>query len=256
MTVPAPSGRASRVTYANLSIVQFKTAPPFSSGYGETSVPPPAKLIRSGALLRRICIARATGAPALMLIYREGRESLAAPRGPPEPSGPWYRATPNQPVGFEAGMTRRYENPALTVDAVWIRSGKVLLVRRGKPPFRGFWAFPGGFVELHETVEEALVRELREETGLSGHPVKIVGVYSGRTGTHGSLRRPWRSWSGAGWESPWATTTPPQLPGSPFTRLARWPSITSRYLADARRLYRSRSQRRGRRRTTVSFRPG
>lgn len=72
-----------------------------------------------------------------------------------------------------------YENPALTVDAVWLRSGKVLLVRRGRPPYRGYWAFPGGFVELRETVEEAVVRELQEETGLAGRPVALVGVYSG-----------------------------------------------------------------------------
>jgi 8-oxo-dGTP diphosphatase len=76
-------------------------------------------------------------------------------------------------------VRRRYESPALTVDAVWIRSGSVLLVRRGRPPFRGSWAFPGGFVELQETVEAAVVRELREETGLVGRPLKIVGVYSG-----------------------------------------------------------------------------
>ena len=76
-------------------------------------------------------------------------------------------------------MSPRYQNPALATDAVWIRSGKVLLVRRGRPPFRGFWALPGGFVELRETVEEALVRELREETGLVGRPAGIVGVYSG-----------------------------------------------------------------------------
>ena len=76
-------------------------------------------------------------------------------------------------------MSPHYENPALTVDAVWIRSGKVLLVRRKHPPFRGYWALPGGFVELRETVEEALVRELREETGLIGRPVRVVGVYSG-----------------------------------------------------------------------------
>jgi 8-oxo-dGTP diphosphatase len=76
-------------------------------------------------------------------------------------------------------VSRRYENPALTVDAVWIRAGKVLLIRRRGPPFRGFWAFPGGFVELRETVEEALVRELKEETGLVGRPRKIVGVFSG-----------------------------------------------------------------------------
>ncbi len=73
----------------------------------------------------------------------------------------------------------RYENPALTVDAVWIRRGRVLLVRRGRPPFVGQWAFPGGFVELRETVESAVVRELHEETGLSARPVGIVGVYSG-----------------------------------------------------------------------------
>ncbi|MGA9838956.1 MAG: NUDIX hydrolase [Thermoplasmata archaeon] len=76
-------------------------------------------------------------------------------------------------------MSPRYENPALTVDAVWIRNGRALLVRRGRPPFRGFWALPGGFVELQETVEQAVVRELREETGLTARVGGIVGVYSG-----------------------------------------------------------------------------
>jgi 8-oxo-dGTP diphosphatase len=76
-------------------------------------------------------------------------------------------------------VSPRYENPALTVDAVWIDRGRVLLVRRARPPFRGHWAFPGGFVELTETVEKAVVRELEEETGLRARPVAIVGVYSG-----------------------------------------------------------------------------
>ncbi len=76
-------------------------------------------------------------------------------------------------------MSSRYQNPALTVDAIWIRRGRVLLVRRAHAPFRGMWAFPGGFVEQRETVEEAVVRELREETGLMGHPKALVGVYSG-----------------------------------------------------------------------------
>ncbi|MFZ0891348.1 MAG: NUDIX hydrolase [Thermoplasmata archaeon] len=76
-------------------------------------------------------------------------------------------------------MAPAYQNPALAADAVWIRSSRVLLVRRGRPPFQGMWALPGGFVELRETVEAAVVRELKEETGLTARPWKLVGVYSG-----------------------------------------------------------------------------
>ena len=73
---------------------------------------------------------------------------------------------------------RRYPGPSLTVDAVWLARGKVLLVQRRHPPFRGRWALPGGFVEVGETVEEAVVRELEEETQLRAKPIGIVGVYS------------------------------------------------------------------------------
>ncbi|MGI0132944.1 MAG: NUDIX domain-containing protein [Thermoplasmata archaeon] len=76
-------------------------------------------------------------------------------------------------------MPRWRRGPSLATDAVWISRGRVLLVRRGRPPFRGSWALPGGFVNPEERVEEAAVREVREETGLTGHPRAIVGVYSG-----------------------------------------------------------------------------
>ena len=65
-----------------------------------------------------------------------------------------------------------WPRPMVTVDAaVFLLSegkAKVLLIKRKKEPFKGKWAFPGGFVEMDEELEEAVARELAEETGLCG----------------------------------------------------------------------------------------
>lgn len=69
-------------------------------------------------------------------------------------------------------MAHTYEYPraALTVDCVVLghKHGEpsILLVRRARPPFEGAWALPGGFVDIAETLEQAALRELREETGV------------------------------------------------------------------------------------------
>jgi bifunctional NMN adenylyltransferase/nudix hydrolase len=66
-----------------------------------------------------------------------------------------------------------YAPTFVTVDAVVIHSGHVLLVRRRAEPGKGLWAFPGGFVNASETLESAVIRELREETRLK-LPVPVL----------------------------------------------------------------------------------
>ena len=72
----------------------------------------------------------------------------------------------------------QYKNPSLTVDGIILIDGQIVLIERGNEPFNGQCALPGGFVEYGESVEDAVVREILEETGISTKIKKLVGVYS------------------------------------------------------------------------------
>jgi len=69
------------------------------------------------------------------------------------------------------------DRPSVGVGAVLVHEGKILLIRRGKEPLRGRWVVPGGTVEAGETLEQALVREVLEETGLLVRPREVVTVF-------------------------------------------------------------------------------
>ena len=71
---------------------------------------------------------------------------------------------------------RRYpDRPFLAASAAIVRDGKVLVVRRARPPAGGLFSLPGGVVEVGETLHEAVAREVREETSLTIEPVALAG---------------------------------------------------------------------------------
>ena len=74
-----------------------------------------------------------------------------------------------------------YPRPAVTADCIVMTredDPKVLLIERGHEPFKGCWAFPGGFMNMDETTEQCAIRELEEETGLQITDIQQLGAYS------------------------------------------------------------------------------
>ena len=76
----------------------------------------------------------------------------------------------------DAANARTYPTrPFLAVSAAIFRDGRVLIVRRARMPANGLYTLPGGVVELGETLEQAVIREVREETALDIEPVDLIG---------------------------------------------------------------------------------
>jgi 8-oxo-dGTP diphosphatase len=86
-------------------------------------------------------------------------------------------------IKTESAQTHCYDHPrpALTVDIVLLYCSddaiEVLLIKRARYPFKGQWAFPGGFVDENESLEDAAARELSEETGLTEIQLEQVGAF-------------------------------------------------------------------------------
>jgi len=78
--------------------------------------------------------------------------------------------------------TYQYPRPSLTVDATIFRKNnidlEILLIQRNNPPFQGGWALPGGFVDMDETLEQAVARELEEETALTNIQLEQLHAFS------------------------------------------------------------------------------
>jgi NUDIX domain-containing protein len=75
-------------------------------------------------------------------------------------------------------FSREYpERPVVSVGGVIVDRGRTVLIRRGTEPLLGQWSIPGGTIEIGETIEEAVRRELREETGLEVRVLELIALF-------------------------------------------------------------------------------
>lgn len=75
---------------------------------------------------------------------------------------------------------------AVSVGAVVFRGDEILLIRRGKPPFEGHWSIPGGKVEFGEALQDAIIREVHEETGVTFAISGIIDAFQSLPSINGT----------------------------------------------------------------------
>ena len=88
---------------------------------------------------------------------------------------------PKEDFIVEEQYCYKYPRPSVTADCIVLTKEsrpQVLLIERADNPYKGTWAFPGGFMNMDETTEQCAIRELKEETGLEVTDVKQIGTYS------------------------------------------------------------------------------
>lgn len=84
----------------------------------------------------------------------------------------------NKSSSLQSQLENGWRKPSVTADGIVLRDHEIALIKRGKDPFKGSYALPGGFLDYGETLEHCVVREVEEETGLKTEIVGLVGVYS------------------------------------------------------------------------------
>jgi len=81
-------------------------------------------------------------------------------------------------ASLQSQFDNQWRKPSVTADGIVVKGHEIALIRRGKEPFKGSYALPGGFLNYGETLEHCVVREVQEETGLRTEIVSLVGVFS------------------------------------------------------------------------------
>ncbi len=84
----------------------------------------------------------------------------------------------NRVSSLQSQFDNHWRKPSVTTDGIVFKDGRIVLIRRRNDPFKGSHALPGGFVNYGERLEDCVVREVLEETGLRTQIVRLIGLYS------------------------------------------------------------------------------